>query len=102
MEKVIHNVAEIDTADRRAIEHLIGTHLADHQQVIISVVNLDLKNPAESTVPASRAVPVWWNIYEGLSDEDIDLLDRAIGQRADLNRFSCTDPVPARSSDSPG
>jgi len=29
MEKTIHNVAEIDSADRRAIEHLIGKHLAE-------------------------------------------------------------------------
>jgi hypothetical protein len=45
MEKVIRNVAEIDSADRRAIEHLIGKHLAEHQQIIISVVNIDLAIP---------------------------------------------------------
>jgi hypothetical protein len=45
MEKVIRNVAEIDQADRRVIENLIGKHLAENQQVIISVVNLDLAPP---------------------------------------------------------
>src|SRR3954447_24419756 len=84
MEKVIRNVAEIDSADRRAIEHLLGKHLAEHQQVIISVVNLDLTSPDTTAVPASEATPAWGNIYEGLGDEDVDRLDRAIRQRANL------------------
>jgi hypothetical protein len=86
MEKVIRNVAEIDQADRRAIEHLIGKQLADHQQVIISVVNLDLTSPDEPAAPASGDMPAWWNIYEGLSDEEVDRLDQAIRQRANLTR----------------
>jgi len=31
-------------------------------------------------------VPAWWNIYEGLSEERIEELDRAIRQRANLTR----------------
>lgn len=86
MEKVIRKVAEIDSADRLAIEHLIGTHLAEHQQVVISVVNLDLARPDESAIPTPGGVPAWWNIYEGLSDEEIDRLDQAVHQRANLTR----------------
>ena len=86
MEKVIRNVAEIDTADRLAIEHLIGMHLAEHQQVIISVVTLNITGSDASEVPASNDVPAWWNVYEGLSDEDIDRLDQAVHRRADLTR----------------
>jgi hypothetical protein len=86
MEKVIRNVSEIDTADRRAIEHLIGKHLAEHQQVIISVVNLDLASPDEPTTPDPGEVPAWWNIYDGLSNEQVDRLDQAIRPRANLTR----------------
>lgn len=86
MEKVIRNVAEIDPADRQAIEHVIGKHLAEHQQVIISIVNRDLAPPDESPLPAAGAVPAWWNIYEGLSDEQVDHLDQAVRQRANLTR----------------
>jgi hypothetical protein len=86
MEKFIRDVAEIDQADRRAIEHLIGKHLAEHQQVIISVVNLDPASPDESAVPATGDMPAWRNIYEGLGDEEIDRLDRAIRQRANVTR----------------
>ncbi|HEV3005362.1 MAG TPA: hypothetical protein VGX78_12930 [Pirellulales bacterium] len=31
-------------------------------------------------------VPNWWRIYEGLSDEEVEKLDQAIRQRADLTR----------------
>jgi hypothetical protein len=86
MEKVIRNVTEIDQADRRAIEHLIGKHLAEDQQVIISVVNLDLTGTEESTVPAEGGVPAWWKVYEGLGDEAVDRLDAAIRQRANVTR----------------
>ena len=86
MERIIRNVVEIDSADRRAIEHLIGTRLAEHQQIIISVVNLDLASPVESPTPPSAGVPEWWNVYEGLNDEVVDRLDQAIRQRADLGR----------------
>ena len=86
MDKVIRNVAEIDSADRRALERLIGKRLADYQQVIIDVVNLDITVPEEHSAPASEEVPAWWNIYEGLNDEEIDRLDQSIRQRANLTR----------------
>ncbi len=34
------------------------------------------------------ALPVWCNVYEGLSDEEIADLDRTILTRADLTRPS--------------
>lgn len=86
MEKVIRNVADIETADRQALEHLIGKHLADHEQVIISIVNLDRAGPDEPAAAAPQAVPAWWNIYEGLNDEQVECLDQAIRQRANFTR----------------
>jgi hypothetical protein len=83
MEKVIRNVADMDSADRRALEHVVGKRLAEHQQVIISVVNVDLGQPAGTPAPVT---PPWANIYEGLSDEEVDRLDKAIRQRANLTR----------------
>lgn len=35
---------------------------------------------------AAESVPAWWNIYEGLSDEEVDHLDASVRQRADLTR----------------
>ena len=86
MEKVIRNVTEIDAADRRAIEHLLGRHLDETQQVVISVVSLDLGQAGGTTDVAATDVPAWWNVYEGLSDAEVDRLDGAIRQRAELSR----------------
>jgi hypothetical protein len=86
MEKVVRNVAEIDSADRRAIEHLIGRNLDESQQVVISVVNLDLATTVTSKAPDPGVVPAWWNVYEGLGDEEVDRLDQAIRRRTDLTR----------------
>ena len=86
MEQVVHNVAEIDTAVRQALEHLIGKRLGEHPQVVINVVNLDVSNPDMSAASISQEVPDWWNIYEGLTDEEIEELDQAIRQRANLTR----------------
>jgi hypothetical protein len=82
MESITRNVAEIDSADRRAIEHLIGKDLTEHQQVIISVVTL----PDEPAIPGSDGVPDWWKVYEGMDDEEVDRLDQAIRQRAEPTR----------------
>jgi hypothetical protein len=36
--------------------------------------------------PTPDEVPAWWNIYEGLSDDEIERLDKAVRQRANLTR----------------
>ncbi len=86
MDSVIRNVADIEGPDRRALEHLIGKHLAEHQQVIISVVDRDFGCPQESPANTPQDVPAWWNVFEGLNDEEVDRLDQAIRQRANLTR----------------
>ncbi len=87
MEEVIRNVADIDTADRQALEHVLGRRLAEDQQIIIRVINPDLSQARNGDAPAAQAEPPWANIYEGLSDEEIDRLDQAIRQRANLTRI---------------
>src|SRR5262245_33625684 len=86
MESVTRNVADIEGADRRALEHLIGKHLTEHQQVIISIVNLDL--PGSDAPVAERPVQTLedWDIYKGLSEEEIEAIDRVVKTRANLTR----------------
>jgi hypothetical protein len=86
MNETVHNVAEIDSADRRALEHLIGKSLSDQQQVVITVVEQPSANVASASNPIADGIPDWWKIYEGLSDEEVDRLDQAIRQRANLTR----------------
>lgn len=84
MEKVIHNVAEIDRADRQALEHLIGKHLTDYQQVIISVMELPAAEPDEAR-PA-QALEDWTNVYDGLTAAEIEAVDEIAKTRANLTR----------------
>lgn len=84
MDTVTLNVKDIGSADRQALEHVIGQGLLENQQVIISVVNMVAQPPTENVSEA--AVPDYWNIYEGLSDAEVEKLDQAVRQRANLTR----------------
>ncbi|HUE17340.1 MAG TPA: hypothetical protein VMR25_24525 [Planctomycetaceae bacterium] len=105
MDKVVRDVRNIDQADRQALEHVIGQSLRDNQQVVIDVVNIEAisgakENPTSDETAGSASepgrtaqrtddeIPDWWNVYEGLSDEEIDRLDLAIRERANLTRES--------------
>ena len=87
MDSIIRNVTDIDQADRQALEHVIGQHLRENQQVVISVLNVDMSKslPAQTHSTEDR-IPEWWKVYDGLSDDEVDRLDGAIRQRANLTR----------------
>jgi hypothetical protein len=84
MEKVIYNVAEIDAADRRALEHLIGKQLTEHQQVIINV--MDVSMPQTVLPRPAQSLEDWTNIYDGLNEEEIEAVDQISKSRANLTR----------------
>jgi hypothetical protein len=91
MESVTRNVRDIEGEDRRALEHVLGRHLSDNDQVIIQVVP-----PGGATATGTQMVdsapsdqlPDWCNVYEGLSEEEIDDLESIIKERANLTRPS--------------
>ena len=86
MERITRNVRDIETAERRVLEHVIGRKLTENQQLVIGVVNLDFTQSGSPPPSTPDEVPPWWNIYEGLSDDEIDRLDKAVRQRANLTR----------------
>jgi len=88
MEAITRNVKDIGSEDRRALEHVIGAQLLENQQIVINVVNLDISVPRQEVVdiPTDQEVPAWWKVYEGLSDEEVDRLDQAIRERANMTR----------------
>ena len=85
MEKVVRNVADLGTADREVLEHLTGRHLAEHQQVIISVVDLPRLEQPATPVP-SQSLEDWTHIYDGLSDEEIEAIDQVV--RSGIRRLA--------------
>jgi hypothetical protein len=89
MDAITRNVRDIDPTDREALEHVIGESLREDQQIeikVLSVIRSPQPQSEPSNPPAEPQVPEWWHVYEGLSDEEIDRLDRAIRERADLTR----------------
>lgn len=87
MESLIRNVRDIPASDRQALEHVLGHVLQENQQLIIQVINVDASAPAEGdATDAGGALPEWCNVYQGLSDEQVQDLEQAILPRADFTR----------------
>ncbi len=79
MEEIIRNVRDINNADLTALEHVVRRKLHENQQVIISVVNLDIAAPLPARSQTSAAgLPDWCNVYEGLTDKEIDEIEKPI------------------------
>lgn len=76
MQTVMRNVRDLDGADRTAVEKLVGHALRESERVVIHVTDAT-DGPAERPAPNDE-LPAWCNVYEGLSDAEIDELDRSI------------------------
>jgi len=86
METVVHRISDLAGGQRSAAEQLVGHPLHEDQQLVIQVVNL-ARNKIE--IPKENEegmLPDWCNVYEGLTDDEIDSLDRAI-TRLNLTRL---------------
>ena len=90
MADFVRNVREIDSADRQAMEHLLGQPLHENEQLVIRVVTAKPRPESTSEPPppsgATAVLPEWCNVYAGLSDKEIADLERTILTRADLTR----------------
>jgi len=78
------DVATLDAPHRRALEDVVGCELAVSQRLIISIV--DVPTPTSSDPRPPQTLEDWTNINEGLSEEDIEEIDKAAKTRANLTR----------------
>lgn len=87
-EPIIRNVQDIEDADRRVLEHVVGQKLRKNQQVVIRIVALGPEVPThhEASHESEATLPEWCNVYDGLTDEQIADLETVVLQRADLTR----------------
>ena len=76
METLILNVRELDQFDRSVLERLVGHQLRESERLVIQVMKAGVEEPAAP--PADDGLPAWSDVYEGLSDSEIDDLDAAI------------------------
>ena len=79
------DVVSLDASHRRALEELIGRGLATNQRLTISVSDV----PATASGPKPvQSLKDWTGVYEGLSDEEVEEVDRIVKRRANLT-VSC-------------
>ena len=78
------DVAALDALHRRALEEVIGCELAVNQQLIISVI--DVAAPGGSAPRPSQSLEDWTSVYEGLSEDEIEAIDKIAKTRANLTR----------------
>jgi hypothetical protein len=86
MEAIIRDVTALDETHRRALEDVIGQQLQANQRLIIKVTEIDLSVEADSG-GQRQSVDDWARVYEGLSDEQVEKIDRIANSRANLSRF---------------
>lgn len=88
MESIIRGVSALDDAQRHTLEHVIGRELRENQRLVIQVVNLDLapESPSPGGTPTAGRLPDWCNVYEGLSEQQIEEIDKIAKTRANLTR----------------
>jgi hypothetical protein len=72
------DVTALDAAHLRALEDVIGIQLQRNQRLIISVSDVDTR--------CAQSLSNWTEVYEGLSDEQIESIDRDVRTRANLTR----------------
>jgi hypothetical protein len=78
------DVATLGDSHRRALEEVLGRQLATNQRLIISVK--ELETPPAAAPRASQTLEDWTNVYEGLSDEQVEAIDKIAKTRAILTR----------------
>ena len=78
------DVATLDGEHRRALEEVIGCELASNQRLLISVIEVTVPDAGE-TRPV-QTLDDWTSVYDGLSDRDIDEVDKIAKTRATLTR----------------
>jgi len=88
METIIRHVRDIDTDERRVLEHVIGQQLHENQKVIIQVVTLSCQPAEEQGAAQPGKLPEWCNVYDGLTGAQIADVEEVILQRSDLTRPS--------------
>ena len=71
MNEIYKPVRDLAPSDRKKIEEALGTPLADNSALIVQ---------------ANGPIPDLYRVYRGLSDEEIDELEKIILNRDDFDR----------------
>jgi len=85
METIVRSIRDINSVDRHALEHVIGQQLRENQQVIIQVKTVGEMSgdttPSQKTAGSAAALPPWCNVFDGLSDKEVEEIEAVILDR---------------------
>jgi hypothetical protein len=76
METVIRSVGDLTAPDRSAIERVVGHQLGESQQLVIQVISVVV--PKSPVAAKGQSLPAWCNVYEGMTEAEIDELHGSI------------------------
>jgi hypothetical protein len=91
MESIVRKVRDINEHELHVLEQVVGRKLKENQQIIIQVVSVGngpQKEAGGEEPVVSDELPEWCNVYDGLTAAEVDELDAAIRERANLTRSS--------------
>ena len=86
METIILNVKDMKSKDRSAAESIVGHPLDADQQLVITVRHSEGAGADGVPEKSLAELPDWCNVYHGLSEQEIDDVERVILTRANLSR----------------
>lgn len=85
METIKRQVGELHPNERSAAELLLGHRLRGNEQLILQVMPIEVPTSQVSDDSPTQTLPGWCNVYEGLSDTEIDDIETSI-TRCNLTR----------------
>ncbi len=85
METIRRQVGELQANERSAAELLLGHRLRGNEQLILQVLQLDVAEPSANDSQPAQTLPDWCNVYKGLTDAEVDEIDKSI-TRCNLTR----------------
>lgn len=78
METITRQVGELLANERSAAELLLGHRLRGNERLILQVLDMEAsQSPGQDSEPAEM-LPSWCNVYEGLTEEEVDEIDQSI------------------------
>lgn len=78
METITRDVGEMQTQERSAAELLVGHALREHERVIVHVLSLDADEAVTEDSQSAATLPDWCNVYAGMTDQEIDIVEKSI------------------------
>ncbi len=78
------DVTTLDESHRQALEEIMGLQLTAGQQLVIHVIEPTGSN--SSAARPAQTLEDWTGVYNGLSDSQIEAVDKVAKSRANLTR----------------